>query len=163
MTLSIARGTMDDVPDADRIIREVAAWLDARGESLWGPNEISRDALVAVAQAGELIIGRMGTEAVACMYMHNSDSEFWPEDGPGEAFYIHRLAVARHFAGRGFAHAMLAWAEGEARAQARPFVRLDCVPRPKLIRLYEAAGFARVDPGPVKVGEHWVIRQQKRV
>jgi GNAT superfamily N-acetyltransferase len=163
MPLIIARGTIGDVPDADRIIRDVAAWLDAKGETLWGPNEISYDALMTVARAGELIVGYVGPEMAACMYMHNRDPEFWPEDKPGEAFYIHRLAVARPFAGRGFAHAMLAWAEGEARAHRRPYLRLDCVPRPKLSRLYEAAGFARVDPGPVKVGEHWVIRQQKHV
>lgn len=163
MPLSISRGSIADVADADRILREVAAWLDAKGEPLWGPNELSYDALTKVARAGELIVGRVGAEMAACMYLHGEDREFWPEDGPEEAFYIHRLAVARRHAGRGFARAMLAWAEGETRARGRPYLRLDCVDRPKLIRLYESAGFLRVDAGPVQVGEHWVIRQQKRV
>jgi GNAT superfamily N-acetyltransferase len=163
MALAIARAGIEAVAEADRLIREAADWLAAKGEPLWGPEEIAYDDLVHVARAGELVIGRVSGEAVACMYLHDEDALFWPEAKPAEAFYVHRLAVARPFAGRGVAHAMLAWAEGETRARGRAFLRLDCVPRPKLVALYRSAGFVPVDPGPVLVGRHWVIRQEKPV
>ncbi|MSP95089.1 MAG: GNAT family N-acetyltransferase [Alphaproteobacteria bacterium] len=163
MSLVIARARIEAVPEADALIREAADWLNGRGLTLWGPEELSYDDLVAVARAGGLVLARVNSEAVACMYLHNEDRLFWPECATGEAFYIHRLAVKRNFAGRGFARAMLDWADAETRAQRRKFVRLDCEPRPKLMALYRDAGFAPVDPGPVEVTGHWVIRQEKRV
>src|SRR5579884_2851772 len=159
--LAIARAGMEAVPDVYALIREVAQWLIDRGDALWGEEETSRDELVRVAQAGELITGRVAGKLATCMYLHHEDRVFWPESRPGEALYVHRLGVARHFAGAGFSYAMLDWALREARRMGRSFVRLDCEPRPKLLALYRKAGFVPVDAGPVQVGKHWVVRQQK--
>src|ERR1051326_9359176 len=96
----IARAGMEAVAEADVLIREAAAWLIAKGEPLWGPNETSFEELVRFTRAGELVTGRVDGELAACMYLHNEDKLFWPDDPPAEAFYIHRLAVARKYAGR---------------------------------------------------------------
>ena len=143
MTLFISRGGMPDLADADRLIREAADWLTAAGMPLWGPEETSYEELGNVTKAGELVMGRVNGEAVTCMYLHNEDRLFWPQVPLGEAFYVHRLAVARKFAGHGLAHAMLAWAEDETRASGRSYLRLDCEPRDKLLALYREAGFTR--------------------
>jgi len=163
MSLLIARGTLDDVAEVDALIRATAEWLIKRGEPLWGPNETSHDELVRVAHLSELIVGRMAGELACCMYLHHEDRLFWPHVREGEAFYIHRLAVARAFAGRGYAHAMLEWAATEARAKGRPYLRLDCEPRAKLLALYTSAGYTRIDSAPIQVGEHFVVRHEKRV
>jgi GNAT superfamily N-acetyltransferase len=163
MTLFICRGGMPDLADADRLIREAADWLTADGMPLWGPEETSYEELRNVTKAGELIMGRINGEAVTCMYLHNEDRLFWPQVPLGEAFYVHRLAVARKFAGQGLAHAMLAWAEDETRASGRSYLRLDCEPRDKLLALYREAGFTRVDSGTIQVGRHFVVRHEKRV
>ena len=169
MGLVIARAGMEAVPEADGLIREAADWLIAKGQPLWGPNETSYEELVRVARAGELVIGRIsgdghpGGEAAACMYLHGEDLLFWPQDPPGEAFYVHRLAVARKYAGRGYAHAMLDWAEGEVRAKGRLYLRLDCEPREKLLALYRSAGFTPIDPEPILVIGHRVVRHEKRI
>ena len=163
MTLVIARGSLDDVPETDRLIRATADWLIEKGEPLWGPNETSLDELLRVAQTGELIVGRIAGELATCMYLHDEDRLFWPQAAPGEAFYIHRLAVARTFAGRGYAHAMLDWAADEARRKGRAFLRLDCEPRAKLLALYRSAGYTPIDPKTIQVGEHFVVRHERRV
>jgi GNAT superfamily N-acetyltransferase len=163
MTLVIARAGVEAVPEADHLIREAADWLIAKGEPLWGPNETSFEELQRIARAGELVIGRLAREAAACMYLHDEDRLFWPQCKPGEAFYIHRLAVARKFAGRGFAQAMLEWAEDEVRATDRAFLRLDCEARPKLLALYANAGFSRIDDLAIRVGEHFVVRHEKLI
>ena len=161
MVLIIARAGMEAIPETDVLIHETADWLIAKGEPLWGPNETSSEELVRVAQAGELVIGRVDGALATCMYLHAEDRLFWPQAASGEAFYVHRLAVARRFAGRGFAHAMLRWAEDEVRAKGRLYLRLDCEPRMKLLALYQNAGFARIDPRPIQVGQHFVVRHQK--
>ena len=162
MQLIIARAGMQAVPETDALIREAADWLVAKGEPLWGPNETSYDELSRVTKAGELVTGRLAGELAACMYLHNEDTLFWPQAGPGEAFYVHRLAVARKYAGRGYARAMLDWAEREVRSQGRIYLRLDCEPREKLLALYCSAGFTRIDGKPIQVGEHFVVRHEKR-
>ena len=163
MELAIARAGMEAVPETDALIREAAEWLTAKGEPLWGLNETSYDELVRVAKAGELVTGRLSGGLAACMYLHNEDALFWPQSLPGEAFYVHRLAVARKFAGHGHARAMLDWAAREVRRCGRRFLRLDCEPREKLLALYRSAGFARIDEGTIQVGEHFVVRHEKRV
>jgi len=162
-SLLIARGTLADVAETDVLIRATAEWLIKKGEQLWGPNETSLDELTHVTRMGELIVGRVEGELATCMYLHDEDRVFWPQVALREAFYIHRLAVARKFAGRGYAHAMLEWAVLEARAKGRPFLRLDCEPREKLLALYRSAGYVPVDPAPIQVGEHFVVRHEKRV
>jgi GNAT superfamily N-acetyltransferase len=163
VSLVIARGGMDDVPEADALIHEAADWLAARGMALWGPNETCYDDLVAVVRAGEFVTGRIGGRLAACLFLHDCDPLFWPGDPPREAFYVHRLAVARAFAGRGLSFAMLDWAERETRQHGRSYLRLDCEPRPKLLALYRDAGFRRVDAEPIEVTGHYVVRHEKRV
>jgi GNAT superfamily N-acetyltransferase len=163
MDLIIARAGMEAVAETDVLIREAADWLIARGEALWGPNETSHEELVRVAREGELVTGRVAGELAACMYLHGEDTLFWPQARPGEAFYIHRLAVARKYAGRGFAERMLRWAEGETAARGRLYLRLDCEPRAKLLALYASAGFRRIDAEPIRVGEHFVVRHEKPI
>ena len=159
--LHIARAGAEAIPEVHALIVEAAQWLIAKGEPLWGEPETSGEELARVARAGELVTGRMGTELCACMYLHNEDPVFWPEAAPGEALYIHRLAVARRFGGRGFSYALLDWAAHEARSTGRNFLRLDCEPRPKLLALYRDAGFLAVDATPIRVGIHFVMRHQK--
>lgn len=160
--LAITRAGMEAVPDVHALIREIAQWLIDRGDALWGEEEVSRDELVRVACAGELITGSIAGALATCMYLHHEDQVFWPEARPGEALYVHRLGVARQFAGAGYSYAMLDWAVREAKRMGRTFVRLDCEPRQKLLALYRNAGFVPVDPGPVQVGRHWVVRQQRQ-
>jgi GNAT superfamily N-acetyltransferase len=163
MSLMILRAGMDAVPETHTLIRETADWLIAKGEPLWGPNETSHDDLCRIAAAGELVIGRHSSELAACMFLHHEDRLFWPQAKAGEAFYVHRLAVARKFAGRFYSHALLDWAAAEVRATGRLYLRLDCVPRPKLLALYKSAGFTPVDPQPIQVGPHFVVRHEKPI
>jgi GNAT superfamily N-acetyltransferase len=163
VNIVIARAGMEAVPETDALIREAADWLMAKGEPLWGPNETSYEELARVARAGELVTGRVNGELAACMYLHNEDPLFWPHVAPDEAFYVHRLAVARKHAGRGYAQAMLQWAEGEVRATGRLYLRLDCEPRAKLLALYRGAGFTPIDAEPIEVIGHFVVRHEKRM
>jgi GNAT superfamily N-acetyltransferase len=160
-SLHIARAGTEAIPEVHALILEAARWLTAKGEPLWGGPETSGEELARVARAGELVTGWIGSELCACMYLHNEDPIFWPDVVAGEALYIHRLAVVRRFAGRGFSFAMLDWAAREARSTGRNFLRLDCEPRPKLLALYRDAGFVAVDASPIQVGIHFVVRHQK--
>jgi len=102
-----------------------------------------------------------GSDPVGTMLVATTDEDFWPEDAPGVALYVHKLAVARRAAGRGVAQALLRQAEIETAAAAIPHLKLDCrADRPKLQALYESAGFQRVDERVVFGWLH-VVRYEK--
>lgn len=144
-------------------MREAARWLEARGDKLWDANELRDEDIALRARRGELVIGSDDEVAVACFYLQNEDRVFWPLDDPGEALYVHRLAVRRGHAGRGWCGRLLDWAAGEARDRGCAWLRLDTELRPRLISLYELSGFARVDVVPIVLGGHRVIRFERRV
>jgi GNAT superfamily N-acetyltransferase len=159
--LQIARAGMDVVPEVHALICEAADWLIDKGEPLWGEEETSGEELERIAHAGELVVARCHAELCACMYLHNEDRVFWPDARSNEALYVHRLAVARCFAGRGYGLTMLDWAAQEVRRIGRDYLRLDCEPRPKLLALYRRAGFVAIDPAPIQVGRHFVVRHER--
>lgn len=161
MNLSIGPAKRNEIPQIIALAHELAAWVKAKGEPHWGPNELREELFQELADKGALIAGHIGDTLATCMFLQESDPIFWPHDPLGEALYVHRLGIARKFAGRGYAIAMLDWAAQQARERGRRFVRLDSAPRPKLLAVYASAGFVPVDSEPVYITGFWVIRQQR--
>ncbi len=156
--------TPADVAGAMSVLEEAAAWLVQRGTPLWLADEIQPALLDAATQTGELFVAAPepnGNQIDGMMLVQRRDELFWPEDSPGAASYVHRLAIRRSCAGRGLAAQMLEAASVVARLRGNQFVKLDCEPRTKLIRLYEDAGFGRVDAGTF--GRFEAVRFCKRL
>ncbi len=132
---------------ASSILVEVAGWLAARGMPLWEPAHLTTERLESSLGHGELFLAYGGDgAAVGTFLLQEADELFWPGDPPGEALYLHKLAVRRAAAGTGVAAAMLRWACEEAARRGRLFLRLDCdADRPALCSSYESAGFRAVD------------------
>ena len=85
---------------------------------------------------------------VAAMLLVPSDPGFWPIDPPGEALYLHKLAVHPDWQGLQLSAQMIEEAVRLTRAAGRPWLRLDtAAERPKLRTLYEALGFRLVREG----------------
>jgi GNAT superfamily N-acetyltransferase len=144
-------------------LRQAAQWLVASGRRLWDENEIRATDVAERAAQGELVLGIDDGRAVACLYLQVEDDAFWPEARVHEALYVHRLAVLRSEAGKGWSRRLLDWAAAEARRRGHVCVRLDTELRPKLLALYESNGFVRVDDEPIKIHTHLVVRFERRV
>ncbi|MBB6053252.1 GNAT family N-acetyltransferase [Armatimonas rosea] len=158
----VARATVDEAPLAAAILLEVSEWLVAIGQKNWEPEWFTPESMVPNAERGELWLAWDGSDPVGTMLVAATDEDFWPEDAPGAALYVHRVAVARRAAGRGVSQALLRQAEAETVAAGVPYLKLDCrADRPKLRALYEAAGFQRVDERTVFGWLH-VVRYEKR-
>jgi GNAT superfamily N-acetyltransferase len=124
------------------ILTEAALWLLERGTALWAPEEVSASRVVPDIQAGFYFLAWSGPAAVGTMRLTSSDPVFWPEAAPGDALYLHRLAVRRFAAGASVSSALLRWAVGHAAAQGARYLRLDCeASRGSLRKVYERFGF----------------------
>jgi GNAT superfamily N-acetyltransferase len=150
-----------EASDAVRILAEAATWANGSGACAWSPEEFTVPEYEAIAGRGELIGGFDDGRMAACMRLEPHDPVYWADDPPGSALYVHKLAVSRAAAGRGWSPRLIAWAWDEARRRDVPALKLDTLPEPKLLAHYEALGFRRFDAEPQRFGPIHVIRMQR--
>lgn len=142
MQLECRVAAPDECEVVSAILLEAAAWLAASGRAMWKAHELAPDAIRDDVARGCFFLAWQGAEAAATVRLTHHDPLFWPEAVPGEALYVHRLAVRRAFAGGAATRALLACCAERARANAARFLRLDCAAdRPSLRAVYERAGF----------------------
>jgi len=150
----------DDALAAIDILREASSWTSTFGHPIWPPESFSDEEQRAIALAGEQIGGFEESRMVACMRLHERDGLYWPDDPPGEALYLHKLAVRRASSGRGWSARMIAWAVAECRRRRARVLRLDTLANDKLPRHYETLGFELVDRTQQTVGAIPIVRMQ---
>ena len=142
MQIDVTRAGPSEHETVSTILVEAAAWIAARGESIWELREISPASIHNDVQAGQYFLAWSSDEPVGTLRFTLDDSLVWPEAPHGEAAYVHRLAVRRVVAGRGVSSEMLGWAFMRARRSGCRYLRLDCDAHRSRLRLfYERLGF----------------------
>jgi GNAT superfamily N-acetyltransferase len=159
--LDIRPATPAEAPVSAAILMEVVRWLEAKGEPLWTPEQVTAERLAKHAEAGELHIARRDGLAVGTFLLQWEDRFAWPDVPAGESAFVHKLAVIREAAGSGVATAMLDWATRRAAERGRKYLRLDCAPRPKLCAFYERVGFRQ--HSEVQVGRYTLVRYEMQL
>jgi ribosomal protein S18 acetylase RimI-like enzyme len=134
--------------EALAILREAAQWLIDTGRPLWQVESLQLEAVRRAARGGELVLGFAESQPVATMMLQARDDFHWPNDPPGEALYVHKVAVRRCAAGQHWSSRLTVWARDRARISGARFLRLDTACRPELLSLYQRLGFYVVDERP---------------
>jgi GNAT superfamily N-acetyltransferase len=141
--LLIEPATFDDLP----AIR--AAYANGRdtqhrvGSPVWP--EFTDDAILAEISAGRLfrVIDDQTTAAVFSVAYE--DPAIWGELERGAHLYLHRIARAADWNGRGVMDVILSWAAAECRSLARAGIRIDTwASNAELIAFYQRRGFTLV-------------------
>jgi GNAT superfamily N-acetyltransferase len=136
---------------------------DARGGCAW-PQDTIGNPVVATWIARDEVFGWIeGATLLASMLLQTEDATHWPDDGLGDALYLHKLAVRRSEAGRGLGVALVRFAEETARERGVPFLRLDTAPDGPLPAYYARLGFVEDARGPADYAGRWLIRMEKRL
>jgi predicted N-acetyltransferase YhbS len=130
----------EDVETVGELIDDATRWVGELGFEQW-PLPFPREELLAAIDRGEVHLAEVDGEAVATVTLLWDDPVYWGERPP-DAAYVHKLAVRRDHAGRGIGAAVVEWANAEAHAAGRAFLRLDCLRQSRGIRdYYERLGF----------------------
>ncbi len=146
----IRRIEEDELETFSAVLLEVVRWLHATGKPLWSEKRVSPEELLKTYSLDEMYLGFEDGQPITTMTLQEEDPRFWPDANHGEALYLHKLAVKRDFAGKGFAEEMVKWAAHRADSLGRRYLRLDCdSSRPKLRSFYEHLGFQLVDRRPL--------------
>jgi GNAT superfamily N-acetyltransferase len=144
-----------------RVLREAAAWAISRGVEVWTDAELREQDFVTAAGLGQLVMGFCGGRPAAAMLLQPSDAVYWPNAAPHSALYLHKIAVLREFAGRGWLTRLIDFAANEARDRGIPHLRLDTLCKSPLQDLYARHGFALVDEAPLVVHGRLMIRMER--
>ncbi len=138
--------TQGDLPAAAGVVAATARHQEALGRTLWPPESVTPERLARHYPAPSWHVAWREGRAVGAFSVLDADPPFWPDDPPGEALYLHKLAVHPSGQGQGLAHALLEHAVQVTRESGRPWLKLDTsANRPALRRLYETFGFEPVD------------------
>jgi len=144
------------------VIQEAARWIATWRAQLWDPELVGEAFVAPFIARGQMLSARTPEEIAGVMILLPDDPHFWPDRPPGEAVYLHKLAVRRAYAGMGLPAVLMDHAEGLARAQGRHVLRLDCAP--PLGSFYERLGFWPVDEIDVRhpeAGPMRVLRMER--
>ena len=159
MDVLIAPASTAETAVVSEVLWEAASWLQRRGMPLWRRADVEPTAIEADVSSGYYFLARVGGKPAATFKYQPEDPVTWPDAVPGEASYIHRIAILRIYAGGVVSSKLLQWAAARARAEGKAFLRLDCDSvRPRLRAMYEQFGF--VHHSDRQVGPFHVARYQ---
>jgi ribosomal protein S18 acetylase RimI-like enzyme len=117
--------------------REIQREQDA---ILW--DEFPPQLTIAELEAGRLFRVMDGDEVAGVFSVAYVDGAIWGEHERGEHIYLHRIARAVTYRGRGIMGAVLEWAWAECRRLGRAGLRIDTwASNQALIDFYERQGF----------------------
>jgi GNAT superfamily N-acetyltransferase len=150
----------DDALEAIDILHEASRWTSTFGQPIWLPESFTVEEQRDLAAAGEQIGGFEDSKMVACMRLQKTDRIFWPDDPPGEALYVHKLAVRRASSGKGWTARMIDWAKRECCKENAPALRLDTAANTKLPQFYEKLGFRLIEEPPLVAEGMLIVRMQ---
>ncbi len=133
----------EHLPAVRAAYADARAIQQARGGTRWP--DFPDAAIVAEMVAGRLLRVLDGEELVGVFSVALEDPAIWGEHERGAHIYLHRIARASTFPGRGLLEAVLAWARAECRRLGRAGLRMDTwASNEPLIAYYERQGFRLV-------------------
>ncbi|MGW4793400.1 GNAT family N-acetyltransferase [Nonomuraea sp. NPDC004297] len=147
--LSLRRAEPADLPGVLTLLADASEWLHSRGVRQWprggfGPERIEplieeRTLFLLDDELRYLDPDESAPPVATIALDEHADPEFWtPADAPGAALYVHKLAVARPWAGSGIGDALLGWACASAYMTGLPYLRLDCAKTNLRLQAYYA-------------------------
>lgn len=123
-----------------------AVYADARmlqreqGAEVWP--EFTDAAILGEMEAGHLFRVVDGKALVGVFSVAYEDPGIWGEHERGAHLYLHRIARAAGYRGRGLLEAVLAWAGARCRALGRAGLRMDTwASNAALVAYYQRLGF----------------------
>lgn len=136
-----------DIPIIEEILLDAVDWLQSIGmENKWTKTNVLWENLSREYSITDFYIAYEGQQPAACMALTDIDVTYWPQIPKSDSLYLHKLAVKRQFAGKGYSKVLIDFAKQEASERKINALRLDCnMNSTKLRVIYEKQGFQLVE------------------
>ena len=144
--LRIERATVDALGDIRAAYEHGRVTQRAQGAIVWP--EFTDDSILGEIEAGHLYRVDAGEAIVGVFSVAYEDAAIWGPHERGAHVYLHRIARAANYPGRGLVDAVLTWADEHCAQLGREGLRMDTwASNTALITYYQARGFQLI-------GEH---------
>lgn len=136
-----------DISIIEDILLDSVSWMSERGlQNQWNESNVRWSNLSRNYKITDFYIAYQNETPAACMALTNYDPINWTGMPEGESFYLHKLAVKRLFAGKGYSKELIDYAKDVALKFCVSTIRLNCNKhRIKLRAIYEKEGFKCVE------------------
>jgi ribosomal protein S18 acetylase RimI-like enzyme len=142
--MRIEPATLSDLPAIRAVYADAREIQREQGAILW--EEFPAQLTISEIESGRLFRIMDGDALAGVFSVAYEDEAIWGERERGEHIYLHRIARATTYPGRGIMGAVLGWAWAECRRLARAGLRIDTwASNQALIDFYERQGFRFVE------------------
>ena len=143
----IKQADENDILVIEEILLDAVNWLSKSGmKNTWNESNVKWTDLSNSFKINNFYIAYQNELPTACMALTDFDPTFWPNITKGESLYLHKVAVKRAFAGKGFTKELIDFAKRLALSHSINTIRLNCNQhRNKLRKVYENEGFMCVE------------------
>lgn len=142
--MRVEPATPADLPAARAAYADARAIQREQGAILWP--EFTDASILAEIASGRLYRVLDGGALVGVFSVAYEDGAIWGEHERGEHLYLHRIARAASYPGRGLIGAVLGWARARCREIGRAGLRMDTwASNEALVAFYERQGFRVVE------------------
>ena len=136
-----------DISFIEEILMDAVNWMSVSGlPNQWNESNIKWTSLSRGYKINDFYIAYHNGFPAACMAVTDYDTTYWPLIPKGESLYLHKVAVKRIYAGKGFSKELIDYAKKLALSHHIHTIRLNCNQhRSKLRAVYENEGFICVE------------------
>ncbi|HEY9428257.1 MAG TPA: GNAT family N-acetyltransferase [Gemmatimonadaceae bacterium] len=141
--MRVETATLSDLPTIRAVYADATAIQREQGAIIWP--EFPQQLTVTEIETGRLFRVMDGDALAGVFSVTYDDEAIWGEGERGEHIYLHRIARATRYPGRGIMRPILEWAWAECRRLGRAGLRIDTwASNQALIDFYERQGFRLV-------------------
>lgn len=136
-----------DIPIIEEILMDAVNWMSINGlQNQWNESNVKWSNLSKYFKISDFYISYQNGLPTACIALTDYDPTYWPNMPKGKSLYLHKVAVKRMFAGKGFSKELIDFAKNLAISNNINAIRLNCNQhRNKLRAVYENEGFICVE------------------
>ncbi|MDP4182132.1 MAG: GNAT family N-acetyltransferase [Bacillota bacterium] len=136
-----------DISIIEEILLDAVNWMSKNGlQNQWNESNVKWSNLSKSYKINNFYIAYQNGLPTSCMALTDYDPVYWPNIPKGESLYLHKVAVKRKFAGKGFSKELINFAKKLAISYTINTIRLNCNQhRHKLRSVYENEGFKCVE------------------
>ncbi len=144
--MRVVTADRSDVKIVSEVLTEAAKWLDSVGQSMWKAEKLTVEELMKNYRPEEMKLCYDQDRLIGVYILQWYDPLFWAELEPKEAGILHKLAVCREYAGKGWGMQLVESAVELCKEQKAVTLRLNCGTfRNRLRNFYESCGFEFFD------------------
>jgi GNAT superfamily N-acetyltransferase len=144
--LEVVNVTYESIGIFSKVLKDAAAWLNYINEPMWKYEDITSEELLKKYRIEDMKLCYEKGNLIGVYILQWYDPLFWGSLNENESGILHKVALCRENAKKGYGSKLIESAELICKDRGIKWLRLNCGTfRSRLRNFYEANGFKMVD------------------